>query len=119
VVVWDEANFGGRCHVYRSEDRFSENWGEIEVSTGGHTDGLGAAGAVYVLEFTVKSDTISSIKVGPGTKVTLFKDEGLSGSSRVIEGPSATAFLGNKGLAGVLNGVSHDEASSLRVEKTR
>jgi hypothetical protein len=114
VVVWDEADFGGRCHVYRIDERFALSWDDIEVTQNGHGDDMGSPGQVFMLEFTVKSDTISSVKVGPGTKVTLYKDSGLMGTSRVIE--ADTAFLG-KDLLTQIGGVAHDAASSLYVHR--
>ncbi len=101
VAVWDDANFeGARCQVYRA-DQDLPIWEEgdfetIECRWGQPCQApRGPAGYVPMFREGVGNDTVSSVKVGPGTTLQMFEHGNYQGLTLAAFGPGhASAYLG-------------------------
>ena len=102
VAVWDEANFAGlRCHVYRADESLPllPPGEDLEVQIcplgfGECFEPMGLPGLVPLPLFAVKNDTISSLKVGPNTVVTLYEHAEYQGRALAGFGSGAIPFVG-------------------------
>jgi len=131
VTLYDGSNFSGDTRVYRSyqnclvDDNFNDRTSAIKVERddatfpavllyngcnfgGTKTVGLGVGNYDFnAVSNSIGNDALSSLKVLPGYKVTLYYDAGYSGPSRV--------YTGDKDC------LSHDAfdkvTSSLKIEK--
>ena len=117
VVVWDEANFAGlRCHVYRADESLPllPPGPDLEVQQcpagfGECQEPMGWPGLVPLPLFAVKNDTISSLKVGPNTVVTLYEHAEYQGRNLAAFGSGAIPFVGS----------INDMTSSLWIKRDR
>lgn len=110
ITIYEHANFQGRsAHITADIDNFEDYNGPCEHTS---TETVGSGGGTYTSYHYNWGDCVSSVKVAPGWRATIYRDDSFKGQSFevTVDVPDLTNVPGSCSKGGL-----NDCISSVRV----